>query len=222
VIAVSGKSDDGGDRRNTRDRVYRLIYDGILQGAYPSGSFIEEERVCALAKVSRTPVREAFHRLEAERFIDLLPRRGAMVRHVTTRELTEVYEARRLIEGHAVAYLCQRRMPAPKRMAELCAEMDAAMSDLVRSVELNRLFHRELIAAIENRVLLDLFDSLHSRIIRVALSALRADPNRTALICAEHRGLVEALDRNDEVRAIDLLGAHLQPQSQVMAQLARL
>lgn len=221
---MSGKSVEGATsvRQNTRDRVYDLIHDGILHGVYPSGSFIEEERICALANVSRTPVREAFHRLAAERFIDLLPRRGAMVRHVTSRELTEVYETRRLIEGHAVAFLCRRRMSAPVQMARLCDEMEQATTDLVRSVELNRLFHRELIAATENQVMLDLFDSLHSRIIRVALSALRADPDRTTLIYAEHRGLVEALDSNDEVLAMGLLSAHLQPQSQVMAQLARL
>ena len=55
--------------------------------------------------VSRTPVREAFRQLAAERFIALL-RKGAQVTSVTARELKEVYQSRRLIEGHAIASIC--------------------------------------------------------------------------------------------------------------------
>lgn len=207
---------------NARDRVYDLILERIMCGDYPDGSFIEEEMVCRIAGVSRTPVREAFNRLAAERTLELLPRRGAMVRHVTGRELMEVYEARRLIEGHAVARICERKTGAPAAMAELCGQMEAlGGEDLVRSVELNRQFHRELVAATNSTILTELFDSLHSRIIRVALSALRADPGRTRVICAEHRELVAALDAGDADHALAVLHAHLQPQSQIIAQLPR-
>lgn len=206
--------------QNARERVYGLVRDGILRGDFPAGSFVEEEHICILANVSRTPVREAFHRLAAERFLDLLPRRGAMVRHVTGRELSELYEARRLIEGHAVRYLCTNRLQAPQRMHHLLADMaPPPVPDFVRSGELNRLFHREMLMAMDNQVLLDVFDSLHSRLLRVAISALRADPARISTIHAEHCGLVAALDAHDEGRALDILSAHLQPQVKVMAHL---
>ncbi len=92
-------------------------------------------------------------------------------------------------------------------------------SDLVRAVELNRLFHRELVAGSGNRVLMELFDSLHSRLIRVALSALRVDTSRIDVICREHRELVEALDDGDEAKALAMLDRHLRPLSQIIAQL---
>jgi DNA-binding GntR family transcriptional regulator len=206
----------------TRDRVYDLILDGIMRGDFADGSFIEEEMVCQMAGVSRTPVREAFNQLAAERILELLPRRGAMVRHVTARELTEVYEARRLIEGHAVRQICQHQLKTPAAMVELCERMEQiGADDLVQAGELNRQFHRELVAASGNRILIELFDRLHSRIIRVALSALQADPSRTRVICSEHRGLVAKLDAGDTEGALTLLYAHLQPQSNIIAQLPR-
>jgi DNA-binding GntR family transcriptional regulator len=206
--------------QNARERVYDLVREGILRGAHPAGSFIEEEQICVQANVSRTPVREAFHRLAAERFLELLPRRGAMVRHVTGRELSELYEARRLIEGYAVRYLCDQRLPAPAEMTRLCEEMEGTDApDFIRLGELNRLFHREMVAAMQNHVLLDLFDSLHSRLLRVAISAMRADPARAGIINAEHRGLIAALNEHDQVKALDLLNAHLQPQASIVAQL---
>lgn len=208
--------------QNAHQRVYELVRDRILRGSFPAGSFIEEEQICALAGVSRTPVREAFHRLAAERFIELLPRRGAAVRHVTGRELSELYEARRLIEGYAVRYLCDRHLPSPVEMRRLCDAMEQdGPPDFVRSGELNRLFHREMIAAMQNQVLLDLFDSLHTRLLRVAISALQADPGRSGTIQAEHRQLIAALDAHDQDRALDILHAHLQPQAQIMTQLPR-
>ena len=61
----------------TRERVYLYVREQILRGRFLGGCFIEEEEISSALGLSRTPVREAFHRLEAERFPDLLPRRGA-------------------------------------------------------------------------------------------------------------------------------------------------
>ena len=55
----------------TRERVYMFVCEQILKGHFEGGSFIEEEHISSAINVSRTPVREAFHRLEAEKFIDL-------------------------------------------------------------------------------------------------------------------------------------------------------
>src|ERR1700744_3261363 len=99
-----------------RERVYVFVCEQILKGHFVGGSFIEEEQISSAINVSRTPVREAFHRLEAEKFIDLLPRRGALVRQVTASELTDVYEARRVIEGYSIARMGQERLPVPAEM----------------------------------------------------------------------------------------------------------
>jgi DNA-binding GntR family transcriptional regulator len=203
-----------------RERIYHYVREQILRGHFAGGSFIEEEQISSAMGVSRTPVREAFHRLEAERFIDLLPRRGALVRQVTAQELAHLYETRRMIEGYAVAMICQRKIPVPSEMATILDRMDEiADSDYFARGELNRLFHFKMVAALGNDVLAELYRSLDSRQQRVGITALRADPNRIPRIQAEHRALLAALQAGDEAQARAVLEQHLRPVLGVVSRL---
>lgn len=193
-----------------RERVYLYIREQILRGVFAGGSFIEEEQISSAMGVSRTPVREAFHRLEAERFIDLLPRRGALVRQVTAQELADLYEARRVVEGYAVARICQQKLAVPAKLATILDRIDAlAPGDHFAHVELDRRFHFTMVAALGNEVLSELYQSLGSRQQRVAMTALGADPNRVERIQMEHRALLGALQSFDEAQAQAVLEQHL-------------
>jgi DNA-binding GntR family transcriptional regulator len=195
-----------------RERVYLYVREQILRGRFVGGSFIEEEQISSVMGVSRTPVREAFHRLEAERFIDLLPRRGALVRQVTAQELADLYETRRMIEGYAVARICRERIPVPAEMAAILERMEEiAGGDHFERVELNRRFHFTMIASLGNEVLSELYQALGSRQQRVAMTALSVDPNRTERIRVEHRALLAALQAHDEAQARAVLEQHLRP-----------
>ena len=193
-----------------RERVYAYVREGILRGRFPGGSFVEEEQISSAIGVSRTPVREAFHRLEAERFIDLLPRRGALVRQVTAHELANLYETRRVIEGYAIARICQQRLPVPAKLAGILDRIDELdPGDHFAHVELDRRFHFTLVSVLGNEVLSELYQSLGSRQQRVAMSALTADPNRVTRIQQEHRALLAALQAGDEAQAQAVMEQHL-------------
>jgi DNA-binding GntR family transcriptional regulator len=206
-----------------RDRVYAWLRDGIISGELEGGRFLDELWVSGVVGVSRTPVREAFHRLEAERFISLLPRKGAQVRTVTARELEEVYQSRRLIEGHALGEVCAARAGAPAEMAGLIEQMDRAGRDRdwFAVSGLDRQFHRAIVNAAGNSVLTELYDTLRSRQQRVAVRALEARPERLSIIDAEHRQLVAAIDAHEPATALRLLNEHLRPVSEVVSALER-
>ncbi|WP_329061413.1 GntR family transcriptional regulator [Amycolatopsis sp. NBC_01480] len=206
-----------------RDRVYAWLRDGIISGELEGGRFLDELWVSGVVGVSRTPVREAFHRLEAERFISLLPRKGAQVRTVTARELEEVYQSRRLIEGHALGEVCAARAGAPAEMAGLIEQMDRAGKDRdwFAVSGLDRQFHRAIVNAAGNSVLTELYDTLRSRQQRVAVRALEARPERLSIIDAEHRQLVAAIDAHEPATALRLLNEHLRPVSEVVSALER-
>lgn len=213
--------ESGAGKAPARERVYVWLRDSIISGEIEEGCFLDEQRVSGTVGVSRTPVREAFHQLAAERFISLLPRKGAQVRTVTARELEEVYQSRRLIEGHAVSTLVAAGLGAPEETAELIEPMERAgtAGDWFETVRLDRRFHRAIVAAAGNTVLTELYDGLQSRQQRVGVRALRARPERLETINAEHRGLVEALGRNDEQDALRILHQHLQPVTEVISML---
>jgi DNA-binding GntR family transcriptional regulator len=204
-----------------RDQVYAWLRDAIISGEIEGGRFLDEHWVSGLVGVSRTPVREAFHQLAAEHFISLLPRKGAQVRMVTARELEEVYQTRRLIEGHAISTLCAARRGAPEEMKELLDSMEraGAARDWFEVSGLDRSFHRAMVDAAGNSVLTELYDTLRSRQQRVAVRALTARPERLTLIDSEHRALVAALDEHDEAEATRILHQHLRPVSEVISAL---
>ena len=211
---------EGRERLSARERVYAFVRDAILRGDYAGGEFIEEETVCRAAAVSRTPVREAFHRLASERFLDLLPRRGARVRPVTARDLVELYETRRLIEGFAIDRICTTRAAPLDPLAALIAEMRRSGGrDLHAHVDLDRRFHRSLVAAADNLMLVEAYDGLHARQHRVALAAITTDPSRLSLILDEHDWLLAALEAGDAERAREVLARHLHPMPPVLAHL---
>src|SRR3954465_15306757 len=79
-------------------RAYDHLKQAILDRAYPGGALLSEGEVAAQVGVSRTPVREALLRLEAEGLVRLYPKRGALVLPVSPREVSDVLETRELVE----------------------------------------------------------------------------------------------------------------------------
>lgn len=211
----------GETSRPARERVYAYVCEQILRGNFPSNSFVEEEQISHAINVSRTPVREAFHRLEAEKFINLLPRRGALVRQVTASELADVYEVRRVVEGYSIARICQERLPVPAELGALLKKMRQLVrnNNAYEHVLADRMFHRTIVAASGNAVLAEIYDSLRSRQLRVAMTALSVDPQRIHRIFVEHQQLLDALLAHDEPRARTVIDQHLRPILEIVSRL---
>ena len=89
----------------------------ILNGEYPPGSRLVQDELCQLFGVSRTPIREALRKLQAQRLVEVIPNRGAKVRVFDKNELVEVYTIRAELE----AYGCELAagQMTPKIRAEL-------------------------------------------------------------------------------------------------------
>ncbi len=217
---MNGAETEERQTASARDRAYAFVRDGILGRRFEAGAFLEEEAVCQAVGLSRTPVREAFHRLAAEHWLQLVPRRGALVPSVTAQELVDVYEARRVLEGHAVRAICAGGRGAPGESRRLLAAMAEPGAEAIdQQVRLDQQFHRGLVATLSNAVLVGMYDGLRARQQLVALSAFGADPSRLQLILEEHGALLDALDAGDAPAAEAVLRAHLQPRAEIIARL---
>ncbi len=91
------------------DRVYAHVKQGVLERTYEGGTLLTEGELAEAVGVSRTPVREALLRLEAEGLIKLYPKKGALVLPVSAQEIADVVETRLLVEEHAA----RKAVPAP-------------------------------------------------------------------------------------------------------------
>src|SRR5947208_11694169 len=102
------------------ERAYGHTKARVLDGTYQSGSLITEGEVAEAVGVSRTPVREAFLRLENEGLLRLYPKRGALVVPVSAAEIESVMETRLLVERHAIEKIVRSRAPVAEALnAEL-------------------------------------------------------------------------------------------------------
>lgn len=192
-------------------RAYEWIRDAILGGEFAEGEFVDEVVLAARVGTSRTPVREALQRLQVERYVDLVPRRGAQVRVVTAVEMREIYQARFVLESDALRTICQRKAGVPEAARVLLPEMEEAgkARNWNRFSQLDQLFHSEIVRYQRNAVIAELYDALQPRQVRLGTRTLAEAPARLTTIEHEHRDLIDAVDRHDADASVEVLRRHL-------------
>jgi DNA-binding GntR family transcriptional regulator len=209
---LQGEVDVGEDLTVTAtDTAYAHTKAKVLDGTYPGGSLITEGDVSAAVGVSRTPVREAFLRLQAEGLLRLYPKRGALVVPVSSREVDDVMETRALVERFAVEKVIGSGAHADvgARLGDALARQRKLRKSPEPFTEADRDFHGLLVAATGNQVLVDLYASLRDRQLRMGVSALARDPGRIDRILDEHAELAAAIAAGDRPAALETVARHL-------------
>jgi DNA-binding GntR family transcriptional regulator len=191
------------------EAAYAYTKERVLNATYAGGDLLTEGEVADALGISRTPVREAFLRLESEGLLRLYPKRGALVVPVSAGEVEAVMETRALVERYAVAKTMERGVAITGAMRSAIARQEEADGDLDAFVEADRAFHTVFVAAAGNPIILSLYDSLRDRQQRMGVTALRREPRRLGEILDEHRGLADAIDAGVVADVLALLDAHL-------------
>ena len=150
------------DKESLSERVKRVIVDRVIDGTYPPGTHLVELHLAEEFNVSQAPVREALRELSSTRLVENRPRRGTFVRKISSEEMAEIYMVRAALEGEAAirAFPILHQDPAPLRAA-LEGMRAAAQSDSARGLaKYSTEFHRAIIEASGNRLMLEIWDSL--------------------------------------------------------------
>jgi len=186
---------------------YELIRDAILSGAFESGRLLSENALAATFGTSRTPVREALHRLELERLVERGPR-GALVRATSPEEILDIYDVRITLEGSAAHRAAQQASALD--LARLRARQDEMrrLTDPSLRASANHGFHEAVWAASHSPTLVDLLGRLGLHLRRYPTSTLDAD-DRWAEALDEHEGLIDAIERHDADAARALAERHM-------------
>ena len=91
-----------------KDLVYLELKHKILTGEIVSQTRLMEIDLSEKMNVSRTPIREAIHKLELEGLVIMIPRRGAEVAQITEKSMSDVLEVRRAVDALCVELACER------------------------------------------------------------------------------------------------------------------
>jgi DNA-binding GntR family transcriptional regulator len=173
-----------------RDKVVDALRQAILAGALAPGQRLTERELTELTGVSRTSVREALRRLQAEGLVEESPSRGLRVTIPTADEVEQVFEVRAELEPMAVRLFVAR---ASDEEVEALASVTGELSPGRGSNKdvLDR-FDQILLTGCGNPVLAELLGGLYSRIHAVRrISA--ATPGRVAVLRQEFTDLIEAI-----------------------------
>lgn len=191
-----------------RQSVYEALAELVVAGRLRPGQHLVETELARLLGVSRQPVREALHRLEAEGWVDLRPNQGAFVHVPTDQEVDQLLDVRELLEVEA-ARLAARVATADQlsRLRVICHDGEAAVEagDTARFVGVNNQFHSELARVAGNAVLAELAEIVGRR---VRWYYRLVAPLRGHESYAEHLDLVEAIECGDGERAAIIARTH--------------
>ncbi|CAL8896373.1 GntR family transcriptional regulator [Kocuria varians] len=191
---------------NAADDAYQQVKARILTGAL-DGQLLSEGAVAAELGVSRTPVREAFLRLQVEGLMRLYPKRGALVVPVGPHESREVLEARRVVECASAASAL--RDPALPGVLEDLLDQQRAAAGTPRFEELDTAFHAAIVDAAGNSLLSGFYRGLRDRQIRLIATAVRSAGHRSEGILEQHEEILRAVRERDALRLEELLQQHL-------------
>jgi len=199
------------ERRPLHEEVADRLRELITEGELPAGARLNERMLCEQLGVSRTPLREAFKVLSAERLIELQPNRGAVVTVLSEGDVVHLFELMAELEGLSGELAAARRTDAElDEIRALHFEMLAAHArrDLSAYYRLNREVHALINRCARNPVLTETYESVNLRIQNLRF---RSNFNRDKwdAAVAEHGEIVEALARRDAVALRRLLERHL-------------
>lgn len=189
---------------------YRVMREMIRSGVVVTGEHLREGDVANWLAISRTPVREAFHRIISEGLLAIGPWNGVMVAELNRQQIAELYIVREVLEGAAAKLAAKHASPAEIDLlfSILDSEM-AARNDPEKLVGINAELHQTIYNAAHNRYLLQSITSVID-----ALGLLRHStfvlPGSIEQARREHMDIVRAIKSGDSKRAERAARVHIQ------------
>ncbi len=190
-------------RQTVQLQAANKLRDAIVTGFFKPGQRLVESSLCGMMKVSRTSVREALRRLEAERLIVMVPNRGPSVANITWEEAEQIYDVRAILEGEAAARFASRataREIAAMRDALAAFAQAAADDDPIGRLDSTSRFYAVLLAGSGNQVIQEMLDGLIARINFLRARSM-SRPGRSRFSLAEMRRILAAVEKHDPAPA---------------------
>ena len=210
-----------------RSSVYQQLREDVLSCVLRPGALLQERDLAQRFAVSKSPVRDALLKLEAQGLIEVLPRRGYRVRQIDVRDVRDMYGLRLMLERECVQLLIERA-DAPALAALDAFRVPPEARDLPGWIGYNRAFHSAIAQGCGNarlaRIACDMIEQF-DRLTYVSVTegdapAMEA-PALDAYV-AEHGVIIDAIQHRNRRRAAALVREHIESsRRRVMAALQR-
>ncbi|MDF1592389.1 MAG: GntR family transcriptional regulator [Desulfobacterales bacterium] len=198
---------------SAREKTYEFLKEKVLSGQFRPGARLTEEHLAAELGVSRTPIREALHKLELEGLVRALETRGFCVSQDSIEEIKEVFEIRTILEGYALRYVCKNVQK------EIIDKLDAIIEKSEKAYQnqkidavfkYNTQFHDTLHGLIAHKPrLLGLIVDLRQYVLRYRKDTLQHMDGARRSIDGHHK-IMMALQLEDQDLCERIMREHIQ------------
>jgi DNA-binding GntR family transcriptional regulator len=195
------------------DRAYEAIKHRIFTVAYAPGAYLNEVAISQELGIGRTPVHHALHRLAKEGLVNVMPRKGVIVRPVSLDEVAQIIEVRLVNETHCASLAARRVTRADLEIAKAILaraqrEIDAGegVEELMR---LDQSFHSWIAKMSGNLILAEILANLQDRAARFWFLSL-SEGHHPQQVQHEHLDLLQAIASKDEMQAAAMARAHIE------------
>ena len=211
-ILLQFKDASIGQHPKLSDVVYGIIKKRLISSDEwkVQGFRLQEARIAEELGVSRTPVREAIHRLEKDGLVDIIPRKGACVRTLSVEDVREIFDIRGALEALSLRSSFSRlnRDKLQEIRTRLAGCQDLLERDELESfVSIDEEFHGFLATSSSNAILIQIIEKLDNQ-LRIARFKSFSVPGRVRQALKEHLRIIDVILSGDARQAEELILAH--------------
>lgn len=185
------------------------LLERIMTGALLPGSRLIELRIASEFSTSQAPVREALRELEALGVIETTPNKGARVRIISNEELRQLYDVRAQLESYATSLVTQNAVPVESELMKIVKSMRRAArkEDSISFAGHNSIFHRIIVEASGNRILLELWETLNVQ--SRTMTNVRRSRRNLMQLADSHLPIIESIVAGNVDEAAALAKVHV-------------
>lgn len=196
-------------KNNLEQQAYQMIRQKIINCDYPPGMLLSENILLGDIPGSRTPIRSALGRLEQEKLVTILPKKGILVVGLSIRDLQFVYDARSRLEPYAITHYGNTLpesfyMDYYNKFSKLTPE-----DPITTHYSIDDEFHSSLINATDNPYFIHMYEQVHvqthrARVLSAQITNVRLNDSQR-----EHIGILLSCLKKDWEQAAELMKNHL-------------
>lgn len=206
-----------------RDVVFNTLREAILRGDLAPGERLMEVQLADKLGVSRTPIREAIRILEQEGLAITIPRKGAIVAGMTSKDMQDVLEIREALEQLSVQVACDKITEAGlAELKQTMVEFEEALTtgDIKKIAQADVAFHDVIYVATDNPKLISMLNNLREQMYRYRIEYLK-DASHYPEVLADHEAIYNYLKGSDKENVTAMIKKHISGQVEAVNNIIR-
>jgi len=202
-------------KKNISENIYDILSKAIIFGKFKAGQTINGSFIAKKMGVSRTPLREAFKRLEQEGWIESLSNGRKRVKKTSLGQAIEIYDIRSVLEPYLIELVCKNITDNElEKLEKIIKEGISYLhknkdNKLEKILNVNKRFNIQLYKIAGNKELCIILSSLYDNILHYRIFNLRNIAYEKRSV-DEHGEILEALKKRDVVSAIKIVRNHIE------------